>query len=175
MINKRVQDALNKQINEEMFSSYLYLSMSAYFESSSLLGFAHWMKIQAQEEMFHAMKFYNYILERGGNVELQAIAEPKKEWTSVLNAFEEALAHEEHITGCINDLMGVAMEEKDHASQNLLKWFVDEQVEEEATANEIVDKLKMIGDHGPMLLMQDKEMVGRQPGQNPYFPVPGGE
>lgn len=172
MINKRMQDALNKQINEEMFSSYLYLSMSAYFESKSLLGFANWMKIQAQEEMLHAMKFYNYILERGGNVELQAIAEPKKEWTSVLNAFEEALAHEEHITGCINDLMSVGMEEKDHASQNLLKWFVDEQVEEEATANEIVDKLRMIGDHGPMLLMQDKEMTTRLPGPSPFFPVP---
>lgn len=175
MINKRMQDALNKQINEEMFSSYLYLSMSAYFESNSLLGFAHWMKTQAQEEMFHAMKFYNYILERGGNVELQAVAEPKKEWTSVLNAFEEALAHEEHITGCINDLMSVAIEEKDHASQNLLKWFVDEQVEEEATANEIVDKLKMIGDHGPMLLMQDKEMTARQPGPSPFFPPAAAE
>lgn len=172
MIDKRMQEALNNQINEEMFSSYLYLSMSAYFESKSLLGFAHWMKTQAQEEMLHTMKFYSYILERGGKVELQAMAAPKKEWTSVLNAFEEALAHEEHITSCINDLMSVAMEVKDHATQNLLKWFVDEQVEEEATANEVVDKLRMIGDHGPMLLMQDKEMSQRMPGPNPYFPPP---
>jgi ferritin len=172
MIKKKMQDALNNQINEETFSSFLYLSMSAYFESKSLLGFARWMKIQAQEELLHAMKFYSYILERGGKVELQALAAPKKEWTSVLNAFEEALAHEEHITGCINDLMSVAMEEKDHASQNMLKWFVDEQVEEEATANEIVDKLRMIGDHGPMLLMQDKEMTMRVPGPSPFFPPP---
>lgn len=172
MIKKRVEEALNKQINEEMFSSYLYLAMSAYFESKSLLGFAHWMKTQAQEEMFHSMKFFKHILERGGHVALQAIAEPKREWSSTLNAFEEALAHEEHITACINDLMTVAIEEKDHAVQNLLKWFVDEQVEEEANANEIVDKLKMIGDHGPMLLMQDKEMGLRLPGPNPFFPPP---
>jgi ferritin len=170
MIKKKMEEALNKQINEEMFSFYLYLAMSADFESKSLMGFSHWMKTQAQEELLHALKFYNHILERGGHVELQAIAQPKKQWSSPLNAFEEALAHEEHITTCINDLMTVAIEEKDHAAQNLLKWFVDEQVEEEANATEIVDKLRMIGDHGPMLLMQDKELGARPQGPNPFFP-----
>jgi len=169
MINKKIEEAFNKQINEEMYSSYLYLSMAAWFDSINLKGFSHWMKAQAQEEMFHAMKFFNHIIERGGDVALAAIAEPKKKWKSPLNVYEEALNHEKHITQCIEDLMDLAVEEKDHAGQNLLKWFVDEQVEEEDTFSEMVEKLKMIGDHNPMLLMQDKEMGQRIPGVNPYF------
>jgi ferritin len=175
MINKKIEEAFNKQINEEMFSFYLYLSMAAWFEAGNFKGFSHWMKTQAQEEMFHAMKFYNHILERGGSVALAPIAEPKKEWKSALNVYEEALAHEEHITACINDLLDLAVEEKDHAAQSLLRWFVDEQVEEEATASEYVEKLRMIGDHNPMLLMQDKEMEQRPQGPNPFFGVDSDE
>jgi ferritin len=158
-----------------MFSFYLYLSMAAWFEGINLKGFSNWMKVQAQEEMFHAMKFYNHIIERGGSVALTTLAEPKKEWESAYNVFTEALAHEEHITACINDLMDLALEEKDHAAQSLLRWFVDEQVEEEATASEYVDKLKMIGDHNPLLLMQDKEMGLRPQGVNPFFGVESAE
>lgn len=169
MIKKKIEEAFNEQINEEIYSFYLYLSMAAWFESINLKGFALWMKIQAQEEMFHAMKFYNHILDRGGNVKLTAIAEPKKKWQSPSNVYEEALGHEEHITECINNLMDLIIEEKDHAGQSLVQWFVDEQVEEEASFSEMVDKLRMIGDHNPLLLMQDKEMGLRQPGLNPFF------
>lgn len=169
MIKKKIEEAFNKQINEEMYSFYLYLSMAAWFDSINLKGFSLWMKIQAQEEMFHAMKFYNHILERGGNVELAKIAEPKTKWETPLNVYEESLAHERHITACIDNLMNLIQEEKDHAGQSLIQWFVDEQVEEEANFSEMVDKLKMIGDHNPLLLMQDKEMGQRQPGPNPFF------
>lgn len=162
MISKKMQEALNKQINEETFSAYLYFSMAAYFESANLKGFAHWMKIQAGEELFHATKFYNHILERGGDVKLLAIPEPQQKWDSALDAFQAAYKHEQHITKCIHDLTDIAIESKDHAARNLLNWFVDEQVEEEDTANEIVEKLKMIGENGPMLLMLDGEMAARQ-------------
>jgi len=171
MINNKIEKAFNKQINEELFSFYLYLSIAAWFESINLKGFSHWMKTQAQEEMFHAMKFYNHIIDRGGSVALAAITEPKKKWDSAHNVFVESLAHEGHITACINDLMDLALEEKDHAAQSLLRWFVDEQVEEEATFSEYVEKLKMIGDHNPLLLMQDKEMGLRPIGVNPFFSV----
>ena len=161
MINKKMQDAFNKQINEEMYSSYLYLSMAAYFEALSFPGFAQWMKAQSQEEWFHAMKFYNHIVERGGKVELFAINEPKKKWESPLNAFEDSLNHEKHISGCIDKLMDLSIEEKDYASRSLLTWFVDEQVEEEASVGEVVDKLKLIGEHDHLLLMLDKELGQR--------------
>lgn len=175
MIKKRMVDALNKQINEEGFSSYLYLSMVTYFEMENLKGFAHWFRNQVQEEMFHMMKFYNYILERGGEPVLGAIEKPKFGWDSALQLFEEGLAHERHITECIDNLMDVAIEEKDHATRNLLNWFVDEQVEEEDQFTEILEKLKMIGDNKAMLLMLDNEMGSRQPGPSPYFPAPEGE
>jgi ferritin len=169
MISQKMQDAFNKQINEEMYSSYLYLSMAAYFEAITLSGFAHWMRTQAQEEMFHAMKFFNHIVERGGEVELTTIKEPKKKWNSPLNVFEDALQHEQYITGCIHKLMDLAIEQKDYAGQNLLKWFVDEQVEEEDNATDILEKLKRIGSNDALLLMQDLEMVKRSPGVNPYL------
>ncbi|MCP4214165.1 MAG: ferritin [bacterium] len=172
MIKKKIEDAINQQIQEEMFSSNLYLSMVAYFEEQNLKGFSYWMKTQVQEEMFHTMKLFSFVLDRGGKPKVPALAEPKKEWTSVLNVFEEAMAHEEHITNCINNLMDLAIEEKDHAARGLLSWFVDEQVEEEANFNEIVDKLKMIGDDKPSLLLQDKEMTQRPQGLNPFFGVP---
>jgi len=168
MIKKKIEEAFNNQINEEMYSSYLYLSMAAYFDSVNLPGFSQWMRWQAQEEMFHAMKFYYNIVERGGTVELAAINAPKKKWDSALQVYSEALEHEYHITSCIHKLMDLAVEEKDYASINMLNWFVNEQVEEEESFTEVVEKLKMIGEHKHLLLMQDKEMGQRQPGLNPY-------
>jgi ferritin len=161
MISQKMQEAFAKQINEEMYSSYLYLSMSAYFETANLRGFANWMKVQAYEELFHSMKFYTHIVERGGAVKLLQINEPKHAWNSPVDVFEESLQHEKHITKCIDDLMNLAIEQRDHAGRNLLNWFVDEQVEEESNFTEILEKLKMIGDHNPLLLMQDKEMSVR--------------
>ncbi len=161
MIDKEIEEAINRQINEEMYSSYLYLSMSAYFESLGLRGFANWMYVQYQEEKDHAMKFYRYLIERGGRVKLYAIKEPPHEWDSPLHAFEETLKHERHITQCINDLVDLAEKKKDRATFNLLQWYVDEQVEEEANDEEIIQKLKMIGDNPQGLLMLDRELAAR--------------
>ena len=158
MLKENVQKALNDQINAEFFSSYLYLSMANYFESNSLSGFANWMTIQAQEELTHAMKILDYVNERGARVFLTAIEGPKTEWNSSLEAFEEAYQHEQKITGLINDLTDLAIAEKDHATKNFLQWFVTEQVEEEASVDEIVNKLKLIGDSGHGLFMLDREM-----------------
>jgi ferritin len=161
MIGKKMQDALNKQINEEMFSSYLYLAMSADFQAKNLAGAGSWMKAQADEETSHAMKFFHFILERGGEVELLPIAKPRKNWKSPLEAFEEAEKHEQHITRCIHDLVDLAVAEKDYATQNLLQWFVNEQVEEEAAAGEIVAKLKMVAESKNGLYMMDRELGAR--------------
>jgi len=135
--------------------------MSAYFESINLPGFANWMKIQAQEELTHAMKIFRFVNERGGRVLLTAVAKPETEWKAPLNAFEDALAHEQKVTAMIDNLVDIAMEEKDHASRSMLNWFVDEQVEEEANASEIVEKLKLIGDKGHGLLMLDRDLATR--------------
>lgn len=161
MLKENVQKALNDQINAEFFSSYLYLSMATYFETNSLSGFANWMTIQAQEELTHAMKILNYVNERGARVALSTIEGPKTEWNSSLEAFEEAYQHEQKITGLINDLTDLAIAEKDHATKNFLQWFVTEQVEEEASVDEIVNKLKLIGDSGHGLFMLDREMSQR--------------
>ncbi len=161
MIDKEIEEAINRQINEELYSSYLYLSMSAYFESLGLRGFANWMYVQYQEEKDHAMKLYRYLIERGGRVKLYAIKEPPHEWNSPLHAFEETLKHERHITKCINDLVDLAEKKKDRATFNLLQWYVDEQVEEEANDEEIIQKLKMIGDNPQGLLMLDRELAAR--------------
>lgn len=161
MIGKKMQDALNKQINEEMFSSYLYLSMSADFQSKNLSGAAAWMAVQAQEETSHAMKFFHYIIERGGEVELLAIEKPQKSWKTPLEAFKDAEKHEQHITKCINQLVDLAVKEKDYATQNLLQWFVNEQVEEEASVGEIVAKLEMVSESRNGLYMMDKELGKR--------------
>ncbi len=161
MIAKIVQDDFNKQINEEIFSSYLYLSMSAWFESVNLPGFAKWMKVQSHEENIHAMKFFSHIIERGGKVALAAISKPAAVWKSPLEAFEAALAHEKHITARINGLMDLAIAEKDHASASFLKWFVDEQVEEEANAEAIVQKLRLAKDAAGALFMIDRELSAR--------------
>ncbi len=161
MISQKMQDAINEQINAEMFSAYLYLSMSAYFESISLPGFAHWMQLQTQEEMTHAMKLYGFLNERMGRVTLKAIAAPQTDWKDALDVFEAALAHEQKVTGLINNLMNLADDEKDHASKGFLQWFVDEQVEEEASTDAIVQKLKMVKDVPGGVFMLDKEMAQR--------------
>lgn len=162
MISKKMQDAFVDQINEELFSSYLYLSMAAWFESKNFHGMAKWMQVQAEEEREHAMKFFDQIVERGGRVKLAAIKEPQFEWKNPLDAFQGAFAHEQHITKRINDLTDLAVKEKDHASQIFLQWFVKEQVEEEAHADEIVHKLEFIGEAGHGLYMIDRELGARE-------------
>jgi ferritin len=161
MIGKSMQDAMNEQINREMFSSYLYLSMAAYFEGKNLIGFGHWMRVQADEEREHAMKFYNFILERSGRVMLKALAAPKAEWASNLEAFQEAADHEAGITASIHALYDLAMQEKDYPAQVMLQWFVTEQVEEEKNAAEIVATLKLIEDRGTAVLMLDHRLSKR--------------
>lgn len=160
-MNQKIENAFNKQINAELSSAYLYLSMAAYFESQNLSGMSHWMKKQAGEEKEHAMKFFHYLTERGGRVILSELTAPKTEWKSPLAAFEDAYKHECIVTGLINALMDLAQKEKDHASDVFLQWFVSEQVEEEAAALGIVERLKMAGDHKSILLMLDKELAKR--------------
>jgi ferritin len=162
MLSKTIQDAMNEQIKNELYSAYLYLSMAAYYDSMNLLGFAHWMRVQAQEEIGHAMKFYDFIYDRGGRVVLKAIDQPPAEFQSPLHVFEEALAHERRVTGMINNLYTLAIQEQDYASQSFLKWFVDEQVEEERSAAQIIETLKMIGDHKGALFMLDRELGQRK-------------
>lgn len=154
-------DELNRQVNAELYSSYLYLSMAAYFESINLKGFANWMKIQAQEEVTHAMKFFDYINERGGRVTLDTIKKPPAEWKSPLDVFENTYKHEVNVTKMINSLVDLAIKEKDHATYNMLQWFVAEQVEEEASADAIRQQLKFIGKDGRGLLMLDRELSRR--------------
>lgn len=161
MLGEKMEDALNGQLNWELYSSYLYLSMSACLHSMNLDGFASWMRVQALEELYHAMKFYNFIEERGGRVIPGAIEKPPTEWASSLAAFEDAFRHEQGVTSRINDLVDLALSEKDHASHNFLQWFVSEQVEEEASADEVVQKLKLIDGQGSGLFMLDRELVQR--------------
>ncbi|MFC1655418.1 ferritin [Patescibacteria group bacterium] len=161
MMNEKVQKAINDQINAEIYSAYLYLSMAAYFDSISMEGFSNWMKIQAQEEMTHAMKFYDFVFERGGKVTMQAIKQPETEFKSPLEVFEKTLEHEKHVTSLINNLYELAVVEKDYPLESFLKWFIDEQVEEESTAASTVDKIKLAGDKGPGVYMLDKELGAR--------------
>lgn len=161
MIKEKMEKAINEQITEELFSSYLYLSMSAYFQSVNLPGFANWMKVQAQEELMHAMKFYDFINERRGRVLLKEIKTPQHEWKSPLEIFEDALKHEEYITEKINNLVDIAIKEKDHASNVFLQWFVNEQVEEESTADDIINRIKLIGESKGGLFMIDRELGTR--------------
>ncbi len=153
--------ALNNQVNAEMYSSYLYLSMESYFQSVSLSGFASWMRGQVQEELFHGMKFYDFVNERGGRVTLDTIGKPDSEWKSVLAAFEHILKHEQMVTAMINDLMDLAIAEQDHATKIFLQWFVSEQVEEEATVGEVVNKLRLIKNDSAGLFFLDAEMAKR--------------
>jgi ferritin len=157
-----MQDAMNEQINKELFSSYLYLSMAAYFEDKNLPGFASWMRTQADEEREHAMKFYDFILERGGRVQLRAIDAPKTEWTSNLEVVEEVAAHEAKVTASIYALYELALKEKDYPSQVMLQWFISEQVEEEKNAAEIVASLKMIEARETAVLQLDHRLSKRK-------------
>jgi len=160
-IGKTVQDAINEQIKNELYSAYIYLAMSAYFEGAGLSGFAHWMRAQAAEEEEHAMKFFDFVFDRGGRVELQAIDKPPFEWASPLAAFEHALAHEQKVTAMIHDIYTLAGKENDYATQVMLHWFIDEQVEEEKSASAIVDQLKMIDVKGTGLMVLDHKLGSR--------------
>jgi ferritin len=159
-----MQEALNKHANAEFYSSYLYLSMSAYLQSLNLAGFAHWMRVQAQEELAHAMKFYDHVIERGGRVTLQAVEAPQHQWDSPLAAFEDAYRHEQKVTSLINQLVDEAVQTKDHATNGFLQWFVSEQVEEEASVDAIVQKLKLVGDSPGGLFMIDHRLGERASG-----------
>jgi ferritin len=161
MISKKLENAINKQINAETYSAYLYASMAAYFDATSLPGFSNWMRVQAREELFHATKFYDFVNDRGGRVKLAAIEGPPVKWTSPLKAFEHVYKHEQTVSRLINDLMDLAIKENDHMAKELLQWFVAEQVEEESSADKIVQDLKRIGDSGHGLLMIDRELATR--------------
>jgi ferritin len=170
MIGEKMIKALNDQLNAELYSSYLYLSMSAYFQSINLKGFANWMRVQTQEELLHAVKFYDFINNRGGRVKLAAIETPPSEWESPLQIFETAYQHEQKVTGLINNLVEIALEERDHATQIFLQWFVTEQVEEEDSANTVIQKLKLMGDAPGGMFMLDNELGQRvftPPAQEP--------
>lgn len=161
MLSKTMEEALNKQVNAELYSSYLYLAMAADFESKNLPGIAHWLKAQAREEYGHAMKIYEHINDRLGRARLAAIAAPPEEWASPLAAFEAVLAHERKVTGLINGLVELAAQEKDHATGIFLQWFVTEQVEEEKSADAIVAQLRMIGESAHGLIMLDRALAQR--------------
>jgi ferritin len=161
MINKKMEKALNAQVNAELYSAYLYLSMESYFKSLNLNGFANWMRVQTQEEVTHATKIYDFLNERGGRALLKAIEGPPTTWDSPLATFEAAYAHEQKVTSLINDLVDLAIKEKDHATNNFLQWFVNEQVEEEASADAIVQQLKIMADAPGGIFMLDRELAQR--------------
>ena len=161
MLSESMLKALNDQVKHEYYSSYLYLSMAAHFEAANLGGFAHWMKVQAREEMGHAMKFYEYIYDQGGRVTLQAIEQPPADFGSAMSVFQAALEHERKVTGLIRNLYGLAAKENDYATQVVLQWFINEQVEEEKNATQIVEQLKMIGDQGAALFMMNAQLGAR--------------
>jgi len=160
-IKPKIETAFNNHMNKEFYSYYLYISLAAHFESANLKGFAHWLRIQANEELGHAMKFYDHLLDRGGKVTLKPIESPQSKWKSHEEAFQSAYEHERKVTEAINQLSDLAKSEKDHAAEVFLQWFVNEQVEEELIANEIVQKIGLIGDEGSALLMLDAELGKR--------------
>ena len=161
MIKKTVEVALNEQINAEFHSAYLYLSMSAYFQSVGLAGYANWMRIQYQEELAHTTRFFDYVNERGGSVKLSPIGEVPVDFSGIVDVFESTLVHEQLVTSLINKLMDISTQESDHATTSFLQWFVDEQVEEEANVEQILHNLKLIKGEGQGLLMMDREMKTR--------------
>ncbi len=161
MMSKKMEKALNDQINAEAYSAYLYLAMAAYFEAENLPGMANWMRIQTQEETAHALKFFDFVNERRGRVVLKTIDQPEKEWKSPLAAFEAAFAHEQLVTGRINDLVNLAIQEKDHATSAFLQWFVNEQVEEETSVDRIIQMLKMSEKAPGAMFMIDRELGQR--------------
>ncbi|MHC4072122.1 MAG: ferritin [Planctomycetota bacterium] len=171
MVSKKMETALNEQVNAELYSAYLYLSMESYFKSKNLNGFANWMKVQTQEEMTHVMKIYDFIDERGGRITLKAIEGPPTEWDSPLAVFEAVYEHEQMVTGLVNDLVNLAIAEKDHATNSFLQWFVNEQVEEESSADQVVQQLKMMENAPGGIFMFDREL-----GQRVFTPpAPEGE
>lgn len=161
MLSQTLQDAINEQIKNELYSAYMYLSMSAHFETVSLPGFAAWLRKQSQEEVEHAMKFFDFVNDRGGRVTLKAIDAPKTEWKSPMEAFTEVLAHEQKVTGMINKLYELALKENDYPTQTMLHWFINEQVEEEKNAGQVIEYLKMIEERGTAMLMLDKQLGKR--------------
>jgi ferritin len=172
MIGKKLNDAINAQIKNELESYYIYLSMSAYFHSKALDGMGHWMRVQAHEEMAHAMKFFNHIIDRGGKVALKDLKQLKTSWKSPLEAFQDAHKHEQFISSKINELTSIARQEKEYASEPLLAWFADEQIEEEANASKIAEQLDMVGSDKSGLLMLDRELAARAyPPGSPLNPV----
>ncbi len=161
MLSEKMEKAINEQINAELYSSYLYLSMASYFSELGLPGFTNWLKVQALEELYHAMKFFDYVAERGGKPVMEAVDKPPDKWESPLAAAENVLEHEKKVSSLINNLVDTAIKENDHATNNFLQWYVAEQVEEESSADEIVQKLKLIGEQGNGLFMIDREMGTR--------------
>ncbi|NMC74704.1 MAG: ferritin [Geobacteraceae bacterium] len=161
MISKKMAQTLNKQLNNELYSAYLYLSMSSFTTFIGLKGAANWFMVQYQEEMTHAMKFYDYLNSQGEHAQLAAIAAPPTEFGTLLSMFEQTLKHEQFITKCINDLMDQAVKEKDHATQIFLQWFVTEQIEEEGNDNDIIARLKLVGDSTQGLMMIDRDLAAR--------------
>ena len=161
MISEKMQNALNDQVNAEFHSAHLYLAMSSYLDSIDLPGFAHWMRIQYQEEVSHAEKIFDYVIERDGRAVLQSFQAPPVEWNSVLDAFGAAYQHEQKVTGLINNLVDMALSEKDHAAHIFLQWFVNEQVEEEASVKAVVQQLKLLGDSKGGLFQIDRELGRR--------------
>ncbi len=161
MFHKKMNDAINEQINAEFYSAYLYLAMATYFEGKNLPGFANWMRIQFQEEQFHALKMYDFVHQRGGTVILEAIEKPKAKFKNLLSVFEETLEHEKMITGKIEKLMDIAVELKDYATQSFLQWYIEEQVEEEASVEEILNQLKLVDGKGQAILMFDTQFATR--------------
>lgn len=161
MLNKKIEEALNAQINAEMWSAYLYLSMAAFCHANGTPGMGHWFEVQFQEEQDHAKILFNYVIQRNGKVDLKAIKEVPTTWESVLDVFESTLKHEQTVTALINNLFALTTQENDYATQSMLKWFIDEQVEEEENATNIIDNLKMIKDNGYGLYMLDKELGAR--------------
>ncbi len=161
MISKKMRKALNNQVNAELYSSYLYLSMCAWFESQGLSGFANWMRIQVQEEMFHAIKIFDYLNDRKAEVILEALAKPESNWESPLTVIESAVKHEQKVTALINDLVNCAIDERDHAAHQFLQWYVAEQVEEEANFGTVHDRLRLVGNDSAGLFALDMEMAKR--------------
>lgn len=161
MINKKIEKELNKQLNAEFYSAYLYLSMSAYLSSVNLQGFSNWMKVQFEEEQAHAMKLYNYILDRGGRVIFGQMEAPPREWKGIIDLFKDVFEHEQKVTQMINELVNIAIDEKDHATVSMLQWFVTEQVEEEASVSDLLDQLKLIDGKGAGLFILDREAKQR--------------
>ena len=161
MLSKAIQDAINDQINKELYSSYLYLAMSTYYAESNFSGFASWMKVQSTEEYGHAMKFYGYVIERNGHVELETIEKPNAKFKSPADVFKQVLEHEQKVTAMINKLYELAIKEKDYPTQIMLEWFITEQLEEEKSAGDILEQLKMVGDSPVSLIMMDRQLAAR--------------